>query len=110
MLRLPGLEASVFLSSFGGAVVQSIFAHKIYVFSQGQLLIPIFCWFLSVMRVVGGIAATIFALHATTIPDFIHQRQWLLTSLMAVAAATDVIIALSLTYYFRKRRSDAMTV
>jgi hypothetical protein len=106
LLKLPGLEGSVLLSSLGGAIVQSIFGYKIYVFSGSKPIIPMICWILSVMRVAGGSTGTILLLHYPSIPAFLARFSWIFTFSMGTASATDILITVSLTYYFQERKAD----
>jgi hypothetical protein len=103
---LPGLKASILLSSLGGALVQSVFAYRIFVFSQRQLPVPLLCWVMACARVGTGAATAFIALRYGTIPEFLQHDSWIPILSMSVAAATDILIATSLTCYFLKWKSE----
>jgi uncharacterized protein YjeT (DUF2065 family) len=87
---------------------QAIFTHKIYTFSKSWFY-PAICWFVLVVRVALSIVVVVEGLNAVTIPSFTQGKAGLLTSLISVAAGSDVMIAAGLIYYFRNRRSDALS-
>jgi hypothetical protein len=53
------------------------------------------------------VAVGVEALLSTSILQFEIDYKWLLTSILAVGAAVDVIIAASLCYYLRQHRATS---
>ena len=86
--------------------MQAWFAYRVLRLS-GQLFIPILCWFLSFLRCGATVAVGVEALLSTSILQFEIDFKWLLTSILAVGAAVDVIIAASLCYYLRQHRATS---
>jgi hypothetical protein len=107
LLSAPkSLDTSILFSAFIGPLVQAWFAYRVLRLS-GQLFIPILCWFLSFLRCAATVAVGVEALLSTSILQFEIDFKWLLTSILAVGAAVDVIIAASLCYYLRKHRATS---
>jgi hypothetical protein len=86
-----------------------MFAWKIYKLS-GRLLLPAFCWLLSFARPAFGIACCFLIIRASTAISFLHQFEWLLVTMLAFAAFSDVVVAAALTYHFATRRPQAVSV
>jgi len=100
------LDASILFSAFIGPLVQAWFAYRVLKLS-GKLYIPVLCWFLSFLRCVATVAVGIEALLSTSVLKFEKDFKWLLTFILAVGAAVDVIIAGSLCYFFRQLRATS---
>ena len=89
-----------------GPLVQAWFAYRVLKLS-GKLYIPVLCWFLSFLRCAATVAVGIEALLSTSVLKFEKDFKWLLTFILAVGAAVDVIIAGSLCYFFRQLRATS---
>jgi len=100
------LDVSILFSAFIGPLVQAWFAYRVLKLS-GTLFIPILCWFLSSLRCGATVTVGIEALLATSVLQFERDYKWLLTSILAVGAAVDVIIAASLCYFLRQHRATS---
>ena len=50
---------------------------------------------------------TVEALKMVTLEQYQSEWQWLLTTVLGVSAFVDVVLAASLCFYLRKRRSSA---
>lgn len=98
------LDASILFSAFIGPLVQAWFAYRVLKLSR-KLYIPLLCWFLSFLRCVATVAVGVEALLSTSVHEFERRFKWLLTFILAVGAAVDVIIAGSLCYFFRRLRA-----
>ncbi|KAF8516665.1 hypothetical protein JB92DRAFT_2909896 [Gautieria morchelliformis] len=91
-------------TSFVTASVQSFFGYRVWVLS-GRLIIPVICWIGVFLRCLGGVAVGVTSMQSKTLPHFVAQFQWLVTSTIVVAASTDVLTTASLCYYLLHRRS-----
>jgi len=100
------LASCVLFSAFIGPLVQAWFAYRVLRLS-GQLYIPALCWLLSFLRCTATVAVGIEALLATNLLEFKLRFKWLLTFILAVGAAVDVIIAGTLCYFFRQLRATS---
>lgn len=83
--------------------IQGWFALRIYKFSN-KIILPLFCIFLAAIRFIGSIALSIVAFHRLTLAEYTLHWTWLLTSILVIGAATDVILATSLCYYLSRWR------
>jgi len=100
------LGSSILFSAFIGPLVQAWFAYRVLKLSA-EAYIPAFCWLLSFLRCAATVAVGIEALLSTNLLVFKVQWKWLLTFILAVGAAVDVIIASSLCYFFRQLRATS---
>jgi len=100
------LDASILFSAFIGPLVQAWFAYRVLRLS-GKLYIPVLCWFLSFVRCVATVAVGVEALLSASVHNFEMRLKWLLTFILAIGAAVDVIIAGSLCYFFRRLRATS---
>ncbi|KAJ7822143.1 hypothetical protein B0H13DRAFT_1920308 [Mycena leptocephala] len=89
-----------------GACVQGFFAFRIYRLSN-KLHIPILCWVLSFLRVLGDIV--LLATAAQKIPVEIYEAHWmwLFTALCSVSAANDLVITVTLVTILVRQRTYA---
>jgi len=107
LLKPPhSLNISILCSAFIGPLVQAWFAYRVLKFSE-RLYIPVFCWFLSFLRCVATIVLAIEAFPAPNIIAFERQWQWLLTFILTVGAAVDIIIAVSFCYFIKQHRATS---
>lgn len=70
--------------------------------------IGIFCVLMSLFRCVAAIYLTSQALIFTSITEYREHMAWLITTLLVVGAAVDVIISGSLLYYLGKMRNQGL--
>jgi hypothetical protein len=89
-----------------GPIVQAWFANRVRKLS-GKLYVPIICWILSFLRWAATVAAGVEALLATSVITYVTQFRWLLTFILAVGAAVDVIIAAALCFHLKQHRSTS---
>ncbi|KAJ7866679.1 hypothetical protein B0H13DRAFT_2670696 [Mycena leptocephala] len=89
-----------------GACAQGFFAFRIYRLSK-KLHIPILCWTLSFLRVLGDIV--LLAVASRKIPVAIYEVHWtwLITALCSISAANDLVITGTLVTIFIRRRTFA---
>jgi len=88
-------------------LVQWFFSHRIYRLS-GSLLLSVLCLSFAFLRFVGGIALSVESImDVPRNPNgvFVFTFRWLVISALAVGAAADVLIAISMVYYLRKLAS-----
>ncbi|KAJ3507435.1 hypothetical protein NLJ89_g6309 [Agrocybe chaxingu] len=108
MLRPPGsLYLAVILSGLIAPVVQMFFAERLRVVSGGRVLIPLICWTLSLVRFAMSLVTGIKAYRLTTIWEFTAEWKWLMTTLLCIGAAVDILVAVSLCYYLREKRDQS---
>ncbi|KIM82189.1 hypothetical protein PILCRDRAFT_820556 [Piloderma croceum F 1598] len=100
------LDVGILFSAFIGPIVQAWFANRVRKLS-GKLYVPIICWFLSFLRLAATIAAGVEALLATSVITYVAQFRWLLTFILAVGAAVDVIIAAALCFHLKQHRATS---
>lgn len=91
---------------FWRVFVKAWFAYRVLKFSE-RLYIPVFCWFLSFLRCVATVVVAIEAFPAPSIIAFERQWQWLLTFILTVGAAVDIIIAVSFCYFIKQHRATS---
>ncbi|KAF8879705.1 hypothetical protein BD779DRAFT_1122892 [Infundibulicybe gibba] len=101
------LSATPLLETLITAIVQSFFAYRIRSLS-GNLYISSLCWVLSFLRFLGGVALAIEAFLVPHEPGYVVHRDsmaWLITLVLSVGAAVDLLIAASLCYYLNRLMS-----
>lgn len=88
---------------------QCFYSHRIYRLSKGKLPISIACFTLAILRFLFGIAVSaesVIDVHRT--PNwvvFVTDFNWLITTMLAVGGAADILIAFSMLVYLRKMSS-----
>ncbi|KAJ7186807.1 hypothetical protein C8R46DRAFT_1273682 [Mycena filopes] len=85
---------SLIISSIVGPGV--FFANRVRVLGGGWI-IPVFCWFLSFVRMLSLVAVCAATLTTPFIPAFKAKWDWLVLSSIAVSTTVDVVVALSFT-------------
>lgn len=89
---------------------QCFYSHRIYRLSKGNLPISIACFTLAILRFLFGIAVSaesVIDVHRT--PNwvvFVTQFNWLITAMLSVGGAADILIAISMLVYLRKMSSS----
>ncbi|EPQ58599.1 hypothetical protein GLOTRDRAFT_35895 [Gloeophyllum trabeum ATCC 11539] len=108
LVKTPiSLSVSILFSGIVGPLVQSFFAYRMWVIA-GSPYLPICCWSLSGLRFIGSVIAAAEAFRMKSLSQYESQWQWLLTAILAVGAANDVIIASSLSYALNRQRNTVM--
>ncbi|TFK98709.1 hypothetical protein BDV98DRAFT_202807 [Pterulicium gracile] len=100
------LSISILFSGFIGPMTQAFFANRIRLISH-QLIVPVICWVLSFLRFVGSVLAASQAVQMSNIEVYQREWKWLLTTILAVGAAVDIIIACTLSYFLMRQRAVA---
>ncbi|KAJ7108853.1 hypothetical protein C8R43DRAFT_184958 [Mycena crocata] len=104
LVRTPeSLSTAILFSGIVGPCVQAFFSFRIYVLSK-KLYVPCVCWLLSFLRMVGSVSVFILALEMVSLASYEAQWGWLLTTILAVGAGVDLIIASTLVYLLSKKR------
>ncbi|CAA7270139.1 unnamed protein product [Cyclocybe aegerita] len=107
LVRPPStLFLAIIFSGVIGPLVQAFFAERVRVVS-GQLIIPIICWTLSAVRLAMSLVAASEAFQMTTLAQYQKEWKWLLTTVLAIGAAVDIIVAAALCYHLRIQRSNS---
>ncbi|KAF8956404.1 hypothetical protein BDZ97DRAFT_1671644 [Flammula alnicola] len=100
------------VTAVGGAItflVQGFFAMRLFrVLPKPYGFIGILCLVLSLSRCVASIYLSIQAVAAKSIAQYHLQMSWLISTLLAVGAAIDIIIAVSMLYYLSKKRGRGL--
>ncbi|KAJ7850998.1 hypothetical protein B0H13DRAFT_2360417 [Mycena leptocephala] len=100
------LEMAVLFHGIIASCVQCYFAFRIYKFSQ-SLYIPIFCWAMSFLRMLGDIGIVVTAVPMTALGTYEVQFRWLVTALWSVSTVNDFTITATLVSLLYIQRSNA---
>jgi len=65
--------------------------------------IGVVCFALSFIRCIGSLYLTIQAVTARNLAQYSKQWQWLVTLLLVVGTAIDIVIAVSMLWYLGKK-------
>ncbi|KAF7360504.1 hypothetical protein MVEN_00781200 [Mycena venus] len=107
LVRAPeSLSTAILFSGVVGPCVQAFFAFRIYRLSR-SLWIPCVCWTLSFLRMLGSFSVFVFALQMVTLVAYEAQWGWLLSTILAVGATVDLIIASTLVYLLVQQRENS---
>lgn len=88
---------------------QSFSAYRLTrVLPRPYSLIGWICIVLGVLRFVASVYLANFAMHATDISHYAGKQGWLISSLLAVGAAIDVVIALSMLWYLTGKKREGL--
>ncbi|KAF5361634.1 hypothetical protein D9758_007274 [Tetrapyrgos nigripes] len=90
-----------------GTIEQAWFIRRLYLFSKNIYLAGL-CAILTLARFIGSIGLSVAAFHRPTLPEYVAHYGWLVTSIMATAAANDVLLATFLTYCLIRTKSGAV--
>jgi hypothetical protein len=88
-------------------IFQVFFADRVRIVS-GKKHIAIVCWFLSSLRFIGSIFAAVKGFQMVTLAQYEAEWKWLLTTVLAVGAAVDVTVAVSLCYYLNQQKTGSL--
>ncbi|KAF8148435.1 hypothetical protein B0H34DRAFT_737033 [Crassisporium funariophilum] len=97
------LFLAIILSGVLAFVVQGFFAERVRIVS-GKRLIPIICWVLVGIQYIMHLVAAAEAFKMTTLAEYEKEWKWLISSMLAVGAAVDLIIAAVLCYYLKQQK------
>jgi hypothetical protein len=86
--------------------VQGFFAFRIYTLSK-KLFIPILCWIMAFLDLLGNFVIFVTLLPMTSVPGYEVQWEWLLTAVWSVSAANDLTITATLVFILYSRRTHA---
>jgi hypothetical protein len=86
------------------SLVQGFFSYRIYAFTK-KLYIPIICWCMLFMGLLGIIAVFVTGLQMTSVFAYDEQWEWLVTTLWCVSAANDLTITATLVANLISHRS-----
>ncbi|KAJ6465178.1 hypothetical protein C8R47DRAFT_49953 [Mycena vitilis] len=100
------LEASTLFNAVVSTCVQGFLSFRIYRLWK-RLCIPLLTWTLSFLFMGATVVVFVVGLQSLPFAQFEARWGWLLDSLWAVAAANDLIIALTLVFWLYRGRADA---
>lgn len=108
-------DASILLSGVIAAIVQvwvlssvvtkcltssqSFYVERVRMISR-KLIIPIFCWFLTALRLIMTVLLTVEATR-TSLHRFETRWKWLCASTLAIGSSVDLFVAVLLSYHLR---------
>ncbi|KAF8879704.1 hypothetical protein BD779DRAFT_1474188 [Infundibulicybe gibba] len=104
------LSTTTLLETLITTIVQSFFAYRIRLLS-GNLYLSSLCWILCFVRFLGGIALAVGGFLDVSRESSLAEHdyfaledkfEWLITSVLSVGAAVDLLIAASLCYYLNR--------
>jgi len=103
----PGFAAVTILGGFITMLVQNFFAIRVFkVLPNPYRYIGVLCFVLSFGRCATSVFAGIQAIPIASIDDYRVKWRILVTALLSLGAAIDVIIALSMLYFLYKKREN----
>ncbi|KAJ6485528.1 hypothetical protein C8R45DRAFT_996912 [Mycena sanguinolenta] len=104
------LDISTLFNALVAMCAQGFFSFRIYRLSK-RLFIPFLTWTLSFLFLVGTVVVFSMGLRSIPFVKFEDQLGWLMNTIWSIAAANDLIIALTLVFLLAKSRdeSDRMT-
>ncbi|KDR74771.1 hypothetical protein GALMADRAFT_141110 [Galerina marginata CBS 339.88] len=102
------MVVSIALSGVIGTVVQIFFIERVRNVS-GRIIIPIACWIASMTRFVLTLVMTRKAV-TVNLNEFDRHLKWLCVTVLALGAAVDFFVAVSLSYYLKARRINGFPV
>ncbi|KAF8188119.1 hypothetical protein BJ912DRAFT_410398 [Pholiota molesta] len=93
------LGVAVFLGGLETWVIKIYFAERVRIMGDGRLLIPLVCWLLTSVFFAMIVVTTVKVFQMSTLSAFQEQWNWLVTAVLCIAAAVEIIIASSMCYY-----------
>ncbi|KAF7337127.1 hypothetical protein MVEN_02150500 [Mycena venus] len=102
----PSLGVAAFFDGFVALCVQGFFSYRLYAFTK-TLYIPAVVSVLTFLQLLGTTVIFVMALRMTSMPLFVVQWRWLLTSTWAVTSVNDWVITLSLVAALISQRDYA---
>jgi len=101
------LGVSTLFNAIVSTCVQGFLSFRIYRLWK-RLFIPLLTWTLSFLFLGATAVVFVVGLQSIAFPLFEKQWGWLLDSLWSVAAANDLLIALTLVFWLCRRRDEAL--
>ncbi|KAJ7336267.1 hypothetical protein DFH08DRAFT_878289 [Mycena albidolilacea] len=98
------LGVTAFFGGIIGVSVQGFFSYRIYAFTK-KLYIPMISWCMAFVRLLGITAYFVAELQMTSVPVYVEQWGWLLTTVWCVTAANDFTITATLVANLISHRS-----
>ena len=90
-------------------ISQGFFSLRLYrILPKPYKYIGVVCFALSFIRCIGSLYLTAQAVTAQNLAQYSKQWQWLVTSLLVVGTAIDIIIAVSMLWYLGKKRGAGL--
>ncbi|KIM37534.1 hypothetical protein M413DRAFT_76952 [Hebeloma cylindrosporum] len=109
LTTFKALGAVIAISGAITLLVQGFFSLRVYrVLSKPYKYIGVFCFALSFIRTVGSIYLTFQAVAARNVAQYNKEWQWLVSSLLVVGTAIDIIIAVSMLWYLGEKRGKGL--
>ncbi|KIM39529.1 hypothetical protein M413DRAFT_447015 [Hebeloma cylindrosporum] len=109
LVTFPALGA---VTAIGGAItllVQSFFALRLYrVLPKPYKYIGVVCFALSFIRCIASIYLTFQAVAARNVAQYNREWRWLVTSILVVGTAVDIVIAISMLWYLAEKRGQEL--
>ncbi|KAF9554683.1 hypothetical protein CPC08DRAFT_821536 [Agrocybe pediades] len=102
------LTATILIGAFVGPPTQIFFAERVRLVSEGRLLVPLICWSASLTLFGMEIFLYVQGERSVSLADFQSKWRWIITAILALSTAVDVLEALSLCYYLDKLRRLSM--
>jgi hypothetical protein len=87
-------------------LIQTFFAHRIYVLSEGKRIIPAFVVILTTLQLAFSIAWTARAVHLPLLSGLVRTSVNYSYILYALDISSNVVVTTVMIYYLRKRRSN----
>ncbi|KAF5346075.1 hypothetical protein D9756_010833 [Leucocoprinus leucothites] len=110
---LSTFKGSAFATALSGLItflVQTFFAVRLFrLLPHPWRFIGPLCIVLSTMRLAGSLYVAHSAFISNSLSRFATVNDWLITYLLSIGAATDLIIATSMIYYLLKQRERALS-
>ncbi|KAJ7141813.1 hypothetical protein C8R46DRAFT_1233517 [Mycena filopes] len=94
--RVLFINKAIGLSLIISSIDPVFFANRVRILGGGWI-IPVFCWFLSFVRMLSLVAVCAATLTTPFIPAFKAKWDWLVLSSIAVSTTVDVVVAFSFT-------------
>ncbi|KAF8188744.1 hypothetical protein BJ912DRAFT_1143346 [Pholiota molesta] len=109
LTRFQALGSTTAIGGVITLLVQGFFAMRLFhVLPKPYSYVGIFCVLLSLVRCVAAFYLTSQALTLTSVTEYRDRMGSLITTLLVVGAAIDVIIAGSMLYYLAKKRNQGL--
>ncbi|KAF9477701.1 hypothetical protein BDN70DRAFT_880887 [Pholiota conissans] len=107
-IRLPtSLSVAILFTAIIGPTVQIFYAERIRIVSGGKLIVPIFCWLMSLLHFSTTLVSSIKAIQMTSLVQYEEDWKWLLTTALSIGVSVDVIISASLCYFLSKLKTKS---
>ncbi|KAJ6577560.1 hypothetical protein B0H19DRAFT_1120370 [Mycena capillaripes] len=100
------LATAILFGGIASTCVQGFFSFRIYSLSE-KLYVPILCWTMSFVRLLGSVAIFFTALLMTSVQSYEARWSWLLTTVWSLSVANDITITVALVVILLRRRSYA---